>query len=160
MSTLVLGVVSLLFLQVGGGGGGGTTHCVGCDDTSALPDFYDQQVGSCISYTTAELTNWRSGECSESNGGCDSDPCHPELVLTHHQASNGNGVSFKGIIGDVTFGPIKAPGGPDVEIYRGGMTIACGGTSPYYFEITGDCEETDNIEELFGWFSCSACVLQ
>lgn len=157
----IFGVLPLLLLvQVGGGGGGGTSHCTGCDDLSEDPDIYDQQEGSCVSYTTAYVSIGRHGECTEANPGCTSDPCSPEVVLTHHQDSSGNGVTLEGIIGDIKLGPIKAPGGPNVEIFRGGTQLACGGTSPYYFEITGDCPDTDSIELVFGWFTCSACVLQ
>ncbi|MBK7874196.1 MAG: hypothetical protein IPJ77_00310 [Planctomycetes bacterium] len=149
---------SLLLVQTGGSGGPPPNPCSGCDDTSQVPLFVETQTGTCMSYTTAELTVGRDGTCSWNGSACSPDPCHPELVLRNHQSSNGDGVYVSGIIGDVKFGPIKFPGSQDTEIYRGGITLSCGGSSPYFFEIVGDCVDPDTIEEVHGQFSCSSCV--
>ncbi len=154
---------SFLFLQIGGTGGpGGNSpdHCQGCFDLSAEPDFVTLETGDCISYTTAELTFGRDGQCVPSGGTCSSEPCRPELSLRHHQETVGNGVYVSGIVGDIRFGPIKMVGGNDVEIYRGSVNLACGAESPYYFEIIGDCATTDSNEQVYGSFVCTSCVRQ
>lgn len=147
-----------LFLQVGGSNGSGNTHCLGCEDTSQPPDFIDLQLGNCTSYTTAMLSVGRDGTCAWTGSTCSAEPCHPELVVSHHQASNGNGVTVTGIVGDVRFGPIKFAGSADTEIYRGSIALACGGSSPYFFEVAGHCADQESNEQVYGWFTCSSCV--
>lgn len=111
--------------------------------------------GDCVVFTTAHVSAW-SGGCTSNGAGCDSAPCSPTVTL-HSSSSNADGARVSGGIDNMTFGPLRMGTGPDVDLYRGTVTVKCGSTSDYYFWVTTICPGDDQLDYVAGSFACSSC---